>query len=63
MTAGRYEGNEVLSEFGPVQKGGGSLEHGGGGAVSDVKLRHDGVTEGPRDDGPVKEENNRTTGD
>ena len=46
-----------------MQKGGGSLKHGGGGAVSEVKLRHDGVTEGPRDDGPVREENNRTTGD
>ena len=26
-------------------------------------VRHDGVTEGPRDDGPVMQEMNRTTGD
>ena len=26
-------------------------------------VRHDGVTEGPRDDGPVMKEDNRTTGD
>ena len=31
--------------------------------MSDVKVRHDGVTEGPRDDGPVMQEINRTTGD
>ena len=31
--------------------------------MSDVKVRHDGVTEGPRDDGPVMKENNRTAGD
>ena len=31
--------------------------------MSDVKVRHDGVTEGPRDDGPVMKEDNRTTGD
>ena len=31
--------------------------------MSDVEVRHDGVTERPRDDWPVMEENNRTTGD
>ena len=31
--------------------------------MSDMKVRHDGVTERPRDDGPVMQENNRTAGD
>ena len=28
-----------------------------------MEVRHDGVTERPRDDGPVMQENNRTAGD
>ena len=31
--------------------------------MSDVEVRHDGITERPRDDGPVMQEDNRTTGD
>ena len=31
--------------------------------MPDIWVRHDGVTEGPRDDGPVMQEINRTTGD
>ena len=31
--------------------------------MSDMEVRHDGVTERPRDDGPVMKENNRTAGD
>ena len=31
--------------------------------MSDMEVRHDGVTERPRDDGPVMQEINRTTGD
>ena len=31
--------------------------------MPDMEVRHDGVTERPRDDGPVMKENNRTTGD
>ena len=31
--------------------------------MSDVKVRHDGVTEGSRDDGPIMKENNRSAGD
>ena len=31
--------------------------------MPDIWVRHDGVTEGPRDDGPVMQENNRTAGD
>ena len=31
--------------------------------MSDMEVRHDGVTERPRDDGPVMQENNRTAGD
>ena len=31
--------------------------------MPDMEVRHDGVTERPRDDGPVMQENNRTAGD
>ena len=31
--------------------------------MSDMEVRHDGGTEGPRDDWPVMQENNRTAGD
>ena len=31
--------------------------------MTNMKVRHDGVTEGSRDDGPIMKENNRSAGD